>query len=188
MSDDKIAEIRARHEQVPSGNLSIVAISLAHDDRATLLVEVDRLRAENERLRADLATQQGCCDGAAAQDAHVRQEREEHRAEVEKLRADNERLFNEDTKTRHALKGWALVCPDGGDEPTHERVAAVVAEVERLRAEIERLKQEPELLRAELISLANAARNALADAYDRARDARWKASHERARNALEAKP
>jgi len=87
MSDDKIAEIRARHEQVPSGNLSIVAISLAHDDRATLLVEVDRLRAENERLRADLATQQGCCDGAAAQDAHVRQEREEHKAEVERLRA-----------------------------------------------------------------------------------------------------
>jgi hypothetical protein len=92
MSDDKIAEIRARHEQVPSGNLSIVAISLAHDDRATLLVEVDRLRAENERLRADLATQQGCCDGAAAQDAHVRQERKERRAEINNLRANNKRM------------------------------------------------------------------------------------------------
>lgn len=56
-------------------------------------------------------------------------------AEVERLRADNERLFNEDTKTRHALGGWVWVCPDGGDEPTHERVAAVVAEVERLRAD-----------------------------------------------------
>jgi hypothetical protein len=54
--------------------------------------EVDRLRAEVERLRADLAIQQGCCDGAAAQDAHVRQEREEHRAEVERLRGDAEKL------------------------------------------------------------------------------------------------
>jgi len=35
------------------------------------------LPAEVERLRADLAIQQGCCDGAAAQDAHIRREREE---------------------------------------------------------------------------------------------------------------
>lgn len=62
--------------------------------------------------------------------------------EIERLCAENERLFNEDTKTRHALKGWVFVCPDGGDEPTHERVAAVVAEVERQRAEIERLTRE----------------------------------------------
>jgi uncharacterized small protein (DUF1192 family) len=75
-------------------------------------------------------------------------------AEVERLRAelscatsnhDNasleiERLQNEDTKTRHALKGWVYVCPDGGDEPTHERVAAVVAEVERLREEMQSAK------------------------------------------------
>ena len=54
-------------------------------------------------------------------------------AEVDRLRAENERLYNEDTKTRHALRGWVWVCPDGGDEPTHERVSAVVAEVERLR-------------------------------------------------------
>jgi polyhydroxyalkanoate synthesis regulator phasin len=54
--------------------------------------EVDRLRAEIERLRADLATQQGCCDGAASQDAHVRREREEHRAEVERLREEIEYL------------------------------------------------------------------------------------------------
>ena len=52
------------------------------------------------------------------------------------------------------------------------------AEVERLtrerdeaHAEVARLKQEPELLRAELISLTNAARKALADAYDRGRNA-----------------
>ena len=91
--------------------------------RKEITEEVDLMRAEIERLNKDLLAQQGCCDGAAAQDVHVRQEREEHRAEVD-----------------------------------------------RLRAEIERLKQEPELLRAELISLANAARNALADAYVWARE------------------
>jgi hypothetical protein len=42
-----------------------------------LPAEVERLRAKVERLRADLAIQQGCCDGAAAQDAHIRREREE---------------------------------------------------------------------------------------------------------------
>lgn len=64
--------------------------------------------------------------------------------------AEIERLFNEDTKTRHALKGWALVCPDGGDEPTHERVAAVVAEVEKQRAEIERLRENVDRLGKEV--------------------------------------
>ena len=56
--------------------------------------------------------------------------------EIERLRAEIERMRDEDTKTRHALKGWVFVCPDGGDEPTHERVSAVVAEVEKLRAEL----------------------------------------------------
>jgi chromosome segregation ATPase len=109
MSNDKIEEILARHEL----DAMMTALHLhpdlhwtnaqtglmAHVDRAFLLAEVERLtrqrdeaRAEVERLRADLAVQQGCCDGAAAQDAHIRQEREEHRAEIERLRADNERL------------------------------------------------------------------------------------------------
>lgn len=57
-------------------------------------------------------------------------------------------------------------------------IREAVEEIKWLRAEVERLKQEPELLRAELISLANAARKALADSYDRAREARWRASHE----------
>ncbi len=64
---------------------------------------------------------------------------EEHWAvrEIERQRAEIERLREEDTQTRHALKGWVFVCPDGGDEPTHERVSAVVAEVEGLRAQLE---------------------------------------------------
>jgi len=83
---DKIAEIRERHSRDDRWRYS--PSPQMHDDRATLLAEVDR-------LRADLATQHGCCDGAAAQDAHVRQEREEHRAEVEKLRAEIEQLRSE---------------------------------------------------------------------------------------------
>lgn len=57
--NDKIAEIRARHERVqrdgdlatPPGSMAgQVAAVDAHDDRATLLAEVDRQRAEIERL------------------------------------------------------------------------------------------------------------------------------------------
>lgn len=85
---DKIAEIRARHEV--DNRYRDGWHPGAHNDRATLLAEVERLRAEIERLHkeADL--------------------------------------------TREALGGWALVPPDGGANPTHERVAAVVAEVELL--------------------------------------------------------
>jgi len=154
MNDDKIAEIRARHEQVPSGNLSIAAISLAHADRATLLAEVDRLRADVERLTG-LSKQlaEGLGDEIRRFDDELlkndRLDAENDRLLAELSCAtsnhDNasleiERLQNEDTKTRHALKGWVYVCPDGGDEPTHERVAAVVAEVERLREEMQSAK------------------------------------------------
>ncbi len=71
-------------------------------------------------------------DGADAQALEAalyatERERDEARAEVERLR-------NEADRTRKALGGWALVPPDGGADPTHERVAAVVAEVEKLRA------------------------------------------------------
>lgn len=55
------------------------------------------------------------------------------RAEIERLRAEIERLHKEADLTRKALGGWALVPPDGGADPTHERVAAVVAEVARMK-------------------------------------------------------
>jgi hypothetical protein len=60
--------------------------------RKEITEEVDLMRAEIERLNKDLLAQNACCDGAAAQDAHVRREREEHRAEVEKLRSEIERM------------------------------------------------------------------------------------------------
>jgi hypothetical protein len=90
-------------------------------ERNEALAEVERLRAENERLHREAACEGGDLLRAA-------------------LLAEVERLYNEDTKTRHALKGWVFVCPDGGADPTHERVAAVVAEVERLRAWNARLR------------------------------------------------
>lgn len=47
-----------------------------------------KLARELESVKAELRLQSGCCDGAAAQDAHVRREREEHKAEVERLRTE----------------------------------------------------------------------------------------------------
>ena len=95
MSDDIIEIIRARHLRDDRWrNLPSMICPQAHDDRALLLAEV-------ERLNKDLATQQGCCDGAAAQDAHVRQEREEHRAEVDRLRAEIKRLRAENERLRN---------------------------------------------------------------------------------------
>lgn len=49
---EKIEEIRARHEQVESWRSTLsMDHPQAHDDRAYLLTEVDRLRAENNTLR-----------------------------------------------------------------------------------------------------------------------------------------
>lgn len=98
MDDDRIEDIRARHEMGPRAMTPLTGYAEVHTDRAFLLAEVERLREENERLNKDLLAQNACCDGAAAQDAHVRREREEHKAEVERLRAEIVRL-------RAALEG-----------------------------------------------------------------------------------
>lgn len=79
MTGDKIAEIRARYKYMNKGLYTTDTTIAAHNDCLLLLAEV-------ERLRADLLSQQGCCDGAAAQDARIQHEREEHKAEVERLR------------------------------------------------------------------------------------------------------
>ena len=52
MSEDKIAEIRARHLREDRWCYS--PSPQMHDDRAALLAEVDRLREEIERLRKTL--------------------------------------------------------------------------------------------------------------------------------------
>jgi len=48
---DKIAEINKRHEEGGIGKLPMAALAEAHDDRATLLAEVERLREERDALR-----------------------------------------------------------------------------------------------------------------------------------------
>lgn len=59
MSDDKIAEIRARHLREDRWCYS--PSPQMHDDRATLLAEVERLRAEIERLREVIRTIRARC-------------------------------------------------------------------------------------------------------------------------------
>ena len=53
MSSDKIAEIRARHER--DARYGDGLYPGAHKDRATLLAEIEKRRAENARLRAQVA-------------------------------------------------------------------------------------------------------------------------------------
>ena len=72
MSDDKIAEIRARHER--DNRYGDGLYPGAHKDRAWLLAEVERLRADNERLT---------------------RERNEARAEYARLCDDIERIEND---------------------------------------------------------------------------------------------
>ena len=83
----------ARNKKLQADNERLTnAVALVSERVRQLSEERDYAWGEVEKLRADLATQQGCCDGAAAQDAHVRREREEHKAEVEKLRSEIERM------------------------------------------------------------------------------------------------
>jgi len=88
-------------------------------------------------------------------------------AEVDRLRAMLPPTAHSGVRNGPGEGSWSVF----SEKVVEERDSAR-AEVEKLSAEIERLKQEPELLRAELISLTNAARKALADAYNRARETR----------------
>ena len=88
MTNDKIAEIRARHEEgIRAG---------ADEDRAYLLADVERLHKAHQAaceggdlLRAELMQAIGLLE--ARLDTAIR-ERDEARAEVERLRAENARL------------------------------------------------------------------------------------------------
>lgn len=59
MSDDKIEEIRARHLREDRWCYS--PSPQMHDDRATLLAEVEKQRAEIERLREVIRTIRARC-------------------------------------------------------------------------------------------------------------------------------
>ncbi len=77
MSDDKIAEIRARHQRIETADDDALLVNLefswANDDRGWLLAEVERLtrerddaRAEIERLREALTEISQCETSAPA--------------------------------------------------------------------------------------------------------------------------
>ena len=51
---DKIVDIRERHKASDNNFIEYESTWDIHADRATLLAEVDRQRAENERLRAEM--------------------------------------------------------------------------------------------------------------------------------------
>lgn len=53
MSDDKIAEIRERHERGRRAMLPLTGYAEAHTDRATLLAEVERLRKALQDIAED---------------------------------------------------------------------------------------------------------------------------------------
>lgn len=95
---DWIAEIRSRHVNDERWrNSPSMICPQQHNDRAALLVEIERLRAFN--VNAARETLEAV--GKAADDA-----REEMRAEVDRLRAENERLRGERDALRDAAREY----------------------------------------------------------------------------------
>jgi hypothetical protein len=91
MSDEKIAEIRARHAQSEKNYIELEATWKAqvHEDRAWLLAEVERLRGEMpvaESLRVDAKCAEIERDEARAVVWKQAKDNADLRAEVERLR------------------------------------------------------------------------------------------------------
>ena len=116
MSDDKIEAIRAGHALYPPSRHARHSHRVAYQDIATLLAEVDRLRAERDEARAEVERMQELLRGISINMVdsieRLTRERDKARAEIERLRAENEKL-------REALKPFAALSlwPDDiGDE------------------------------------------------------------------------
>lgn len=111
--------------------------------RKEITEEVDLMRAEIERLNKDLLAQNACCDGAAAQDAHVRREREEHRAEVDRLREDIERLHT-DRRERIATAALQGLLSDPNRQGTFSDAVRISVEyADALIAELDKEERKP---------------------------------------------
>ena len=101
MTDDRIAEIRARHA-APGVMLPMEALGRAIADRATLLAEVERQALHIEYLRSKIDADRSCAcsldapGGVCAAHSHALMqawaEVERMRAEMERMRAENEKL------------------------------------------------------------------------------------------------
>ena len=111
MSNDKIEEIRKRHEEGGIGKLPMAALAEAHDDRATLLAEVDRLRADVERLTG-LSKQlaEGLGDEIRRFDDEL--------LKNDRLDAENDRLLAENERLRDVLRRVSV-------HPSGDRAARV---------------------------------------------------------------
>ena len=142
---DKIKEIRERHELVggsgsvihPTGFSWTIPGWVAHADRATLLAEVDRQRAEIERLQKEADLTREALGGWAVVPPDGGADPTHERvaavvAEVEKQRADNERLTGKLKLVANALNETISKYHEVGDQ--NDRLDA---ENERLRAALE---------------------------------------------------
>lgn len=99
MNDDKIAEIRARHQRIETTDDAILVyfeFSWANADRGWLLAEVERQARHIEELREKIDAERSCAcsfDGAGDVCAVHSPALMDARAEVERLRAEKEDLY-----------------------------------------------------------------------------------------------
>jgi hypothetical protein len=102
-TDKKLDEIRARHEHDARWLCAAGAAGpQSHDDRAWLLGQIERLRAENNHLRRV---------GMNRPSAGL------HKAAMAELRAENERLCVENARRLARVKSLMKairICIDGG--------------------------------------------------------------------------
>ena len=135
---DKIAEIRARHEEgIRAG---------ADEDRAYLLAEVERLRAFN--INAARETLEAV--GEAADDA-----REEMRAKVVRLTRERDEAWSKETDYGEGFEeGWAAAQKHAAAEV--ERLQGLLEDISRDMVEaVVRLTHERDEARAEVERLRN---------------------------------
>lgn len=114
MSEDKIKEIRDRHAQSDNNFIEYESTWDIHADRAFLLAEVDRQRAENARLRADVPVYSSEIQKLLA-------ENDRHRKELEKLKIERDsargwpKLFTRDLPAPPYQTAAGCMCPAGAN-------------------------------------------------------------------------
>jgi len=118
MSNDKIEEIRKRHEEGGIGKLPMAALAEAHDDRATLLAEVDRLRADVERLTG-LSKQlaEGLGDEIRRFDDEL--------LKNDRLDAENDRLLAENERLREGMQSAKADAWEDGYEAHRQMIEGI---------------------------------------------------------------
>lgn len=121
---DEIQEIRARHLRDERWRYSPSMICpQMHDDRAFLLAEVDRQRAETERLRAANKELVAGIDNISRRN---REEIERLRAEIERMKRDSDEACDESNPVQKPVawrnKNWGhfTINPIASNHPDWE--------------------------------------------------------------------